>query len=141
MEAFNFLSGLLLIIVVLTLLLVLYAEMKYGIDGTRRKLHVGITLHYLIVFLLILSTVMVIGDVMHSFRVTSQVYKQVLDDFQQQGQVNCSSSAYYPLFTSVVAFNYIFVEIGLLLLLCFWFIFDFHNFDYIARSYSSVCQV
>ena len=49
-DAFNnFLSGLLFIVVFLILLLVLCTEMKYDIDGTRRKLHVGITLHYLIV--------------------------------------------------------------------------------------------
>ena len=132
----NFLSGLLFIIVFLTLLLVLCTTIKYGIDGIRRELHVGITLRYLIVFLLIVSIIMGIGDIVHSFRVTSQVYRKLLDGFQQQGQVNCSSSTYYSLV--VVVFNYIFVEIGLLLLLCFWFIFDFHNYDYTARSYSYI---
>ena len=116
-----------MIIVVLTLALVLYAEMKYGTDGTKSKL--ATFLYYLIAILLIVSIIMGIGDIVYSFHVTSQVYGQLFDEFQLgQGQVNCSSYVRFSLYTlGAIAFNYIFVEIGLVVHLYLWFIFDFRN--------------
>ena len=67
-----------------------------------------------------------IGDIVYSFYVASQVYGQ-FHEFQQ-GQVNCSSSVYYSSFVSVIiVFNYIFVDIGLVVLVCLWFIYDFRD--------------
>ena len=67
-----------------------------------------------------------VGNIVYSFYIASQVYGQ-FDEFQQ-GQVNCSSSVYYSSFVfGVIVCNYIFVDIGLVALVCFWFIFDFHN--------------
>ena len=123
----NFISGLIFII---TLLLVLFIKINYS-----NKSDLGATLYYLITFLLIVSIIMGIGDIVHSFHIASQVYGQLFGDFQQQSQVNCSSYVLYSLFVSVIiVFNYIFVEIGLVIILCFWFIFGF-CFDSTARSY------
>ena len=72
---------------------------------------------------------MCIGDIVYSFHVTSQVYGQLFDEFQLgQGQVNCSSYVHFSLLIlGAIAFNYIFVEIGLVVHLCLWFIFDFRK--------------
>lgn len=69
-----------------------------------------------------------IGDIAYSFYVASQVYGR-FDGFQlDQGQANCSNS--YSLFVlGANIFNYIFVEIGLVVLFCLWFIFDFREIE------------
>ena len=73
-----------------------------------------------------MSIIVGIGDVVYSFYIASQVYGQ-FEEFQQ-GQVNCSSSVYYSSFVSVIiVFNYIFVDIGLVILVCLWFICDFRD--------------
>ena len=118
----NFLSGLRFILI---LVLVRYNEIKYGANAIRSKLGASVLLYYLTGFLLIVSIIVGISDIAHSFHTVSQAYGQL-----EHGQVNCSSSVYYSLFVSVVIiFNYIFVEIGLVILLCVWFILNFCNLD------------
>ena len=51
------------------------------------------TIHGLIIFLLILTVIFGLDDIVYSFYIASQVYGQ-FDEFQQ-GQVNCSSPVYY----------------------------------------------
>ena len=117
----NFLSGLLFILI---LVLVRYTEIKYSANAIRSKLGASVLLYYLTGFLIV-SIIVGISDIAHSFHTVSQVYGQL-----EHGQVNCSSSAYYSLFVSVVIiFNYIFVEIGLVILLCVWFILNFCSLD------------
>ena len=131
LDALNFLSGLLFIVVLLTLLvmiliflLILCTDIDFRIDGIKKK--VGTILYHLITFLLIVSIIMDVGNIVYSFYIARQVYGQ-FDEFQQ-GQVNCSSFVYYYSFVfGVIVFNYFFVDIGLVVLVCFWFIFDFRN--------------
>ena len=119
MDAFNFISGVFFAIVFLTLVPV-------SLTLTRLLKKVGTVFYYSVAVLLIVSIVMGIGDIVYSFYAASQVYGQ-FDEFQQ-GQVNCSSSVYYSSFVSVIiVFNYIFVDIGLVVLVCLWFIYDFRD--------------
>ena len=71
------------------------------------------TMHGLVIFLLVLTFILGLGDIVYSFYIASQMYGQ-FDEFQQ-GQVNCSSPVYYSSFVSV--FLYVFVELGTALLL------------------------
>ena len=65
-----------------------------------------------------------IGIVYNFFYVASQVYGQ----FDEFGQVNCSSFMYYCLFELVaIVFTHIFVEIALISLLYLWLTRDFHE--------------
>ena len=75
---------------------------------------------------MIVSTIIIgISDTVYSFYIASQVYGQ-FEEFQQ-GQVNCSSSVYYSSFVSVIiAFNYIFVSIGLVVVVCLWLLLYNH---------------
>ena len=131
LDTLNFLSEVLFIFVLLTLwlmilifVLVLCTDIDFDIDGIKKK--VGTLLYTLIAFLLIVSIIMDVGNIVYSFYIASQVYEK-FDKFQQ-GQVNCTSSVYYsPFVFGIFFFNYIFVDIGLVLLVCFWFIFDFRN--------------
>jgi hypothetical protein len=114
LDTFYFLSGLFFTVVFVTLVLVLCTPV-HGTDGNNSKL--SVILHYLIIFLLIVSIIMGIGDIMYSFYGASQMYG-LFDEFQQQGQVNCSSLVYYCLFELVaIVLNHIFVEISLISLL------------------------
>ena len=63
----------------LTLVLVLYAKMKYGTNGTRSKL--ATFLYDLIAVLLIMSIIMGICDIVYSFHIANQVYGQLFDEF------------------------------------------------------------
>ena len=87
---------------------------------------VATLLYRSVTVLLIVNVIMGISNTVYSFYVASQVYGQ-FEEFQQ-GQVNCSSSVYYSSFVSVIiVFNYIFVDIGLVILVCLWFICDFRD--------------
>ena len=86
LDALNFSSGVLFIIVLLTLLLmilifllILCTDIDFGIDGIKKK--VGTILYHLIAFLLIVSIVMDVGNIVYSFYIASQVYGQ-FDEFQ-----------------------------------------------------------
>ena len=75
--------------------------------------------------MLIVSITVDTDIVYNSLYVISQVYGQ-FDEFQQQGQVNCSSFIYYCLFELVaIVLNLIFVEITLISLLYSWLTRDF----------------
>ena len=121
-NTFNFLSGLFFIIVLVTLVLVLCIPV-HCTDGNSYSI-----INYLIIFMFIVSITTGIGDIVYnSFYVASQVYGQ-FDEFQQQGQVNCSSFMYYCLFELVaIVLNHIFVEITLISLLYSWLTRDFHE--------------
>ena len=122
LDAFNFLTGLLFVIVFLVIVLVLiFFTTNLAFSGSNWKAN---TAYFLVAFLLIASTIIGFGDIVYSFYTASQVYGQY-DEFQQ-GLVNCSSSVYYSSFVSVViVFLYISVEIALVVLLCLWLICDF----------------
>ena len=85
---------------------------------TKLLKQVGTLLYHSVTVLLIVSIIVGIGGIVYSFYIASQVYGQ-FDEFQQ-GQVNCSSSTY-----SLVSF--IFVNIGLVVLVCLWIIYDFRD--------------
>ena len=76
---------------------VLYFMLKYPY-GT--KSNVGIVLGYLIVLLLVVSVTVGFCDIVFSFYIANQVYKQ-FHEFQQD-QVKCSSPVYYSSFVSVM---------------------------------------
>ena len=114
LDAFNFLTGLFFLIVFLTVLLALYFFFKHALGGIASKQRT--IMYYLVVFLLIVTIIMDFFDIAYSFYIASQVYGQ-FNEFQQD-LVNCSSPVYYSSFVSVViVFLYIFVEIGLAVLL------------------------
>ena len=116
MDTFNFLTGLLFVIVFLTVLVGLYFIIKHVIGGSTNKNEATIV-HRLVVFLLIVSVIIGFGDIVYSFYIASQVYGQ-FDEFQK-GQINCSSPVYYSSFVSVViVFLYTFIEFALAILLC-----------------------
>ena len=116
LDALNLVSGVFFIIMFLTVSLIVHFMIKHGLGGVRNKL--ASVLRYLILFLFIVGMIMGIGDAAYSVYIASQVYGKYHDEFQQ-GQVNCSSLAYYSSFVSVVVvFNYCFVEINLATFLC-----------------------
>ena len=118
LDAFNFLSGVLFAITFVTLLLLCWSAF-FQLESSISKLEK--TLCYSVPVLLIVSIIMGIGDIVYSFYIASQVYDQ-FEEFQQ-GQVNCSSSVYYSSFVSIIiVFNYIFVDIGLVVAVCSWFL-------------------
>jgi hypothetical protein len=120
LDAFNFLSGVLFLIVFVTVSLVAYFKIKYDFNESITLSKPAYVLHYLMVVLLIISIIMGFCDIVYSFYIASQVYGQ-FDEFRQ-GQVNCSSSVYYSSFVSVmIVFNYTFVVFGLAVFLYFTF--------------------
>ena len=119
LDAFNFLSGLLFLIVIVALLLVMYFKTKHGLNNLKSDAlsKSESVLYYLMFILLIISMIMGFCDIVYSFYIASQVFGQY-DEFQE-GQVNCSSSVYYSSFVSVViVFNFTFVLFGIALFLC-----------------------
>ena len=120
LDAFNFLSGVFFAIVFVTVSLVSLILLEY----INSK--VGTLLYHSVTVLLIVSTIIMgISDTVYSFYIASQVYGQ-FEQFQQ-GQVNCSSSVYYSSFVSVIiVFNYIFVSIGLVVVVCLWLLLYNH---------------
>ena len=108
-DAFNFLSGVYFILVLLSIVLtpVFYCS-SFAYSGNK----LALTIHGLVIFLLISTVVIGLGDIVYSFYIASQVYGQ-FDEFQQ-GQVNCTSPVYYTSFISVViVFLHVVVELGL----------------------------
>ena len=113
-DAFNFLSGVYFILVLLSIVL---TPAFYCSSLAYRGNKLALTIHGLVIFLLISTAVLGLGDIVYSFYIASQVYGQ-FDEFQQ-GQVNCTSPVYYTSFISVViVLLYIIVELGLGLLIC-----------------------
>ena len=114
LDAFNFLTGILFLLVfvaVIALTSVFIFELCYG---GRKK-----TAYHLVTVLLILAMYFCFGDIVYSIYIATQVYGQ-FDEFRQ-GQVNCSSPVYYSSFVSVVIVHlYVIVEIGLALLFYWW---------------------
>ena len=109
-DAFNFLSGVYFILVLLSIVLTpaYYLCSSLAYRGTK----LALTIHGLVIFLLISTVVIGLGDIVYSFYIASQVYGQ-FDEFQQ-GQVNCTSPVYYTSFISVViVFLHVVVELGL----------------------------
>ena len=86
LDAFNFLTGLLFVIVFVTILLTLFVFIKYYAAESK----LATVLHCAIAILLIVCIIMGFCDIAYSFYIASQVYGQ-FDEFQQ-GQVNCSNS-------------------------------------------------
>jgi hypothetical protein len=116
LDALNLLSGLFFVVIFLTVSLIVHFMIRYGLGGVRNKL--ASLLRYVIILLFIVSIIMGIGDAAYSVYIANQVYGKHHEEFLQ-GQINCSNFVYYSSFVSVViAFNYIFVEIGLTIFLC-----------------------
>ena len=117
MDAFNFLTGVLFVIVIFTAPVLLYFYINHAFkDDWSTQANIS---HNLIAFLFIVIIVIGFCDIVYSFYIASQVYGQ-FDEFQE-GLVNCSSPVYYSSFISVVIiFLHIFVEVGLIVLLFFW---------------------
>ena len=119
LDALNLLSGLFFVAIFLTVSLIVHFMIRYGLGGVRNRL--ANLLRDLIILLFIVSIVMGIGDAAYSVYIASQVYGKHHSEFLQ-GQVNCSNLVYYSSFVStVIAFNFIFVEIGLTIFLCILF--------------------
>ena len=113
LDAFNFLSG---VFFAVTFVTVPLASLILIIHINRE---VGTLLHNSVTILLIVSIIIGISDTVYAFYIASQVYGH-FDEFQQ-GQVNCSSSVYYSSFVSVIiVFNYIYINIGLIVAVCLW---------------------
>ena len=123
LDAFLFLTGLFFITVFLVVSLIVYFMIKHCGGAESQEATV---LHYLVPILVIMSVVVGIGDTLYSFYIASQVYGQFNE--LQQGQVSCSSPVYYLSFVSVmIVFNYIFVEIALVVFTVFWLKIDFRG--------------
>ena len=114
LDAFNLLTGILFLFVfVAVVVLTLGITFKLCYGGKRRPTH------RLVTMLLILAMLFCFGDIAYSFYIASRVYGQYVEF--QQGQVNCSSPVYYSSFVSVVIVHlYVFVEIGVVYLLHWW---------------------
>ena len=123
LDAFLFLTGLFFITVFLIVSLIVYFMIKHCGGAESQEATV---LHYLVPILVIMSVVVGIGDTLYSFYIASQVYGQFNE--LQRGQVSCSSPVYYLSFVSVmIVFNYIFVEIALVVFIVFWLKIDFRG--------------
>ena len=116
LDAFNLLTGVLFVLVFVTVIVLISGIILRMCYGGRRPIY------HLVTTLLILTMCFCFGDIVYSFYIASQVYGQ-FNEFKQ-GQVNCSSPVYYSSFVSVVIVHlYIIVEIGLALLVYAWWNF------------------
>ena len=124
LDAFLFLTGLYFIAVFAIVPPVIYFAVKHC-GGSSESKEAAI-LYYLVPILVIISVVIGIGVTGYLFYIASQVYGQ-FNGFQQ-GQVTCSGAVYYLSFVSVIiVYNYIFVEIVLVVFAVFWLKIDFRG--------------